>query len=152
MRLLSEGAEGVRVPPRLLAILAVASVALTACGPAPSLPASASPVAQRHTCGTELGADCDEAIATVIANVPELARSPVAVADVEEIGSTQRKGGGYDVIVSFTPVPGVDTWMNPPTWTVFFKDLRAGYRPISRWIGRSLPDHYVRLLESAGLK
>jgi hypothetical protein len=81
----SDRAEGKHGILRLLAILAVASVALTACAPAPSVTASVSPVAQRHVCGSELGPACDEAIAIVIANVPELARSPVAVADVEEI-------------------------------------------------------------------
>jgi hypothetical protein len=147
----SDDAKGKHGALQMLAILAIASVVLIACGPAPSVTASASPAAQRHVCGDELGPDCDEAIAIVIAHVPELASSPVAVADVEEIGSTQRKGGGYDVIVSFAPVPGVDTWMNPPTWTVFFKIFSAGSPTPSRWIGRSLPDHYLRLLETAGL-
>lgn len=137
--------------------LALVAVAVIACGqvsptpPSSALAPSPSPVvAQRHVCGELQAEPCEAVIARVIGQVPGMAVSPIAVADVREEGSMTRRGGDFVTLVSFEPVGDEDLWMNPPTWVVTQPMLSQEMR-IEPWRGGPLPAHFVRLLRSAGL-
>lgn len=131
----------------LLPLILVVVAARRQATPSPSPSANQ---AQRHICG-ELDADsCEAVIALVIAQVPDMARSAVAVADVRDEGATSHRGGDFIVLVSFQPVGLLDKFMDPPTWVVTQPPFRRPVQ-IDPWRGGPLPTHFLALLRSAGL-
>lgn len=146
-----------------IAGLVLAAVAVTACGQVQPTPTpaqaqetpspSASPsavAAQRHVCGEFRGESCEAVIARVIEQVPGMAASPVAVADVRDEGATTQRGGDFVALVSFQPLGAEDVWMKPPTWVVT-RPMFSSEMSVEPWRAGSLPAHFVTLLRSAGL-
>lgn len=123
-----------------LALLALAVVGCQQPSPTPT------PAGQRYVCGELDPEHCETVILKLIEIVPDLAGSPVAVADVLEEGSTLRRGGGIEVLVSFAAVgeESMQTWL--VTWPMWPESMR-----VERWQGGPLPEHFLRLLELAGL-
>lgn len=140
-------------------LVLLAALALAACGQAPpTTPATPTAtmsllptpvVAQRHDCGN-LSADmCEQVIAQVIRQVPEMAGSPIAVAATLDPDQLTRRGGDLTVLVAFAPFDLSDYWFSPPTWTVTQRMMLAADWHVERWRGGSLPPHFVTLLRAA---
>lgn len=130
-------------------LLAVLVWACASPAPAPSIAPTSSPIIQRLLCGDDLDqATCESAIANVIRAVPDNAQSTVAVVGLFNAPSATPAANSApdDLLVSFAPLPGEDTWLNPPTWTV--SSERGEVQP---WRADQWPPHYVTLLVEAGL-
>jgi hypothetical protein len=137
-------------------LLLVATV--VACGGAVPAPSTSGPtslvpaaVAQRHVCGNLDMATCADAIARVTSQVPDSARSSVAVAAIRDPEAILRRGGDLVVLVSFAPdgFAGQDLWFSPPTWAVTLGGV--GSAPtVEPWRETTLPVAFLTLLRQSG--
>ncbi|HEX7399511.1 MAG TPA: hypothetical protein VF302_07055 [Candidatus Limnocylindrales bacterium] len=135
------------------ALLLIVATALAACGqpapsasPAASLPPSPSIVTQQHTCGDLAGEVCEAAIAAVTHQVPDAARSRIAVAATRDPSSL----GDLVVLVAFAPWDQGDYAFNPPTWVTSQPTLTAEWQ-VEPWRDGPLPARFLALLRKAGI-
>jgi hypothetical protein len=119
---------------------------------APSAPSSPSPaLEQQRVCGRLDPATCGEVITAVTSRFPDLARAPLAVADLGK-DPAHLDPGPDRWLVAFTPTDAADYWMWPPTFRVTRGPNLTNGMTAEQWRDGALPAFFVAVLRGAGVE
>jgi len=93
---------------------------------------------------------CEEIIARVIRQAPDMAGSHIAVVATQDPNRPLQRGGDDIVLVAFAPFDSPDYRISKRIWTVTQPMGSTGWR-VDPWRGTNLPAHFVALLRAAGI-
>jgi hypothetical protein len=131
---------------KLVSPITAATIVLASCAVPAPMPI-ATPAAQVRSCGDAEPARCNEAIARVVQEVPELATWPIVVAGSVDPDVWSHRGGDVPILVVFIPSDN-DDW---GAWIVTTQGSLILPRPLplEPWHGGPYPPHFQAFVQAA---